>query len=268
MKLHALQYYGGKSADGTGVGKWIKELLPSDLDVTYAEPYAGMLGVLLQRPAAINEIASDLNGRVVNWWMMVRDRTDEFHHIMEFTPYSESYFKECRETIDEGTPLERAIKFHVVVQMSQAHTDGQSGFSINYGAARRCSPPGIIAERVRRLADRLRYVQLLDRPALDILDRLSEVKRAVIYCDPPYRTADTTSYAVVRDHADLADVLWRQKGKVAISGYNDEWDDLDWQRHEFKTFFSSLGTTPEHKAVERVEVLWTNYDATMQGSFW
>ena len=184
--------------------------------------------------------------------------------MLEFTPYSERYFAECRKTIDDGSPLERAIKFQVVVQQSQAHTDSSRAFSVHYTTSRRSDPPGVIAPRVRRLSDRLRYVQLLDRPALDILERTADVDEAVVYCDPPYRTADTTPYTVVED-SDLIDVLRRQRGRVAISGYGSEWEALGWHRHEFDTFFSALGSGVE-EASERTEVLWTNYEPDRQVS--
>ena len=48
-------------------------------------------------------------------------------------------------------------------------------------------------------------------------------------------------------------------GKVAISGYGDEWNKLGWYRYEKADSFSDIKTAVHSK---RVEVLWTNYDAS------
>ena len=38
-----------------GTGRWITSLLPQRAGVLYCEPFAGMLGVLLQRPPSKSE---------------------------------------------------------------------------------------------------------------------------------------------------------------------------------------------------------------------
>ena len=53
------------------------------------------------------------------------------------------------------------------------------------------------------------------------------------------------------------------RGRVALSGYGTEWDGLGWRRHEFVTFLSTAGQAGERRK-ERVEVLWTNYQPTVQ----
>ena len=79
--LRGLKWVGGKSAaSALGTGKWITSLLPYDR--TYAEPFAGMCGVLLQRFPSAEEIVNDLDERVVNWWRVVRDRPDEIQRLI------------------------------------------------------------------------------------------------------------------------------------------------------------------------------------------
>ena len=86
MTLSALSYYGGKSGGhgSSGRGRWIASLLPGDTRTLYAEPYAGMLGILLQRAPAKLEIVNDLNRRIVNWWRVVRDHPDELARMMRY----------------------------------------------------------------------------------------------------------------------------------------------------------------------------------------
>ena len=74
--------------------------------------------------------------------------------------------------------------------------------------------------------------------------------------DPPYADTNNEPYAVVRhDREETADLLKAQRGKVAISGFDDEWDGLGWLRHERE---KSVNVTKAR--TRRLEVLWTNYE--------
>ena len=125
-----------------------------------------------------------------------------------------------------------------------------------------------MCEGLSNLTDRLRYVQLLNRPAESILERMVENDKAVIYADPPYSTADTTTYNVdAIDKPLLLELFAAQRGKVAISGYNDEWDTLGWERHEEATYTNAGDPDKPNRDYKRVEVLWTNYPAGSQTEF-
>ena len=261
---HALSYYGGKSVAATrGVNAWIRSLLPSDLEVTYCETHAGMLGILLSRPKARIEIANDLNSRIVNWFDVVRTQRSRFEDMLRFTPCAAETFALARSTIDEGTPLERAWKFHVVVNMSMFHTDGDSGgFGLSFNGANHNahSMKGAL-ERLESIRKRVEFVQFSNLPALQLLERMADIPAAVLYVDPPYETANTGPYAVnVADFAATCDALRQQRGRVAVSGYRDEWDVLGWERHERRAFASLKGVVEN-----RTEVLWCNYTPEIQG---
>ena len=121
-------------------------------------------------------------------------------------------------------------------------------------------------ERVNVVAKRFWNVQLENTDAVNLLERLCGIERAVIYVDPPYLTAFTQPYNVNQiDVEQMRELLSAQIGQVAISGYADEWDSLDWQRHELKT--TRTNKPHESKGARPVvEVLWTNYDAYEHGS--
>lgn len=265
-------YFGGKNTHRPGgVGKWIVSMLPYKKDSAYIEPFAGMLGILTARLTADIEIVSDLNGRVANWWKCVRDCRDELMFRLTYQGPCEELFHEYKSSLDEGDPVDRAAKFYHVITQSRMKGDGESGWSGRYVPRGR---PFFSTERLidglESLADRLRYVQVLNRPAEFILERVAHLPHTMIYADPPYSTADTTSYGVDNiDKPALIELFKAQQGQVAISGYNDEWDELGWERHEFDTYVSSsdADATPHRKSkrvVERTEVLWTNYTAGSQ----
>lgn len=117
------------------------------------------------------------------------------------------------------------------------------------------------SERVDALAERLWNVQIENSDALRLLERLAREETAVIYCDPPYYSADHSPYSGAPDFEALAEALKAQRGRVALSGYPGEWDSLGWHRSESSTVHRPIGAMERGKSPEpRREVLWTNYD--------
>lgn len=219
-KFSALGYYGGKSfLSRNGTGQWIAALLPQELDHTYVEPFAGMLGILLQRREARHEIVNDLNDRLINWWRVVRDLPQEFEHLVRHTPHSRSEFERSLQHLDDGSDLERAIAFHTVIQQGILSGDNKASFALRRSSGIRTVWD---AGRVHTLAARLRNVQIECRDAVQVLEDMAETKHSTIYIDPPYAGSCTTPYRMGLESIDLerlGEAMCRQQGKVAISGY-------------------------------------------------
>ena len=78
----------------------------------------------------------------------------------------------------------------------------------------------------------------------------------------PYKT-DRKLYAGQVDRDRLVDVLRMQRCFTAISGYEGEWDDLDWHVYSKKTHATIKRRKGEGDA-PRVETLWTNQPADQQ----
>lgn len=116
-KPRGLAYHGGKS-NYYGKSSWICEQLPEPIyEQLYAEPYGGMAGVMMERQRVRTEIYNDLNGRLVNWWLAVRDEPDEFARLVRLTPRSEQLYEEAIEQVDDESlpPIRRALAFHILL---------------------------------------------------------------------------------------------------------------------------------------------------------
>ena len=270
-KLSGIPYYGGKSARSSrGVGTWIASLLPPPPVMAYIEPFAGMLGVLLQRPPARQELAADRNCDVINWWRVVRDEPRAFSHLVEYTPQSRAeYLAACRLLTTTPPPdvnappdVRRALAWTAVIIQGRMRSDGNIRPN-NWSAAYNCQPSTVSRQQVAALAERVRQLRLEVADACDLLERAVADPDTVVYCDPPYRTSVTRHYQQeMVDWSRLTDVLRRQRGRVAISGFHDEWDHLGWRRHEHETF-CSIGYTGDERGT-RTEHVWTNYEPPRQ----
>ena len=103
---------------------------------------------------------------------------------------------------------------------------------------------------------------------LDFRELIPRYDRAgtLFYCDPPYvpetRVGGGYTYEMTRaDHEDLVEILQAVKGKVMLSGYqNDLYDGLGWRVVKWKTNTSG-GRLRDGIVNTRTECLYMNYDA-------
>src|SRR5579884_499797 len=85
-KVIAFGWYGGKFSHLN----WLLPLLPEAQH--YCEPFAGSAAVLLNREPAPVETYNDIDGEVVNFFRVVRDRWPELQRVIALTPFSREEF--------------------------------------------------------------------------------------------------------------------------------------------------------------------------------
>ena len=237
-----MTWFGGKSERF----KWIVKNLPAARRKQwYVEPFAGMLGVLLNRRKSGIESVNDLNDRVVNFWQVIRENPDELDSLLEATPWSRTEFANSFSTIDEGSPIERARKFVVTVSQGMMKTDNVKSDGEFFWFTRLASPTLMLrGGRISRLADRLRYTQLENMDAVKMIERIYDkvpnlsFGEVVLYLDPPYRTARTEIYRESVDFERLDAILPKAPDhvKIAVSGYGDDYDFLGWRASRSLTY--------------------------------
>ena len=221
----ALPYYGGKHPRKRET-QWIVSQLPvPGPDDLYAEPFCGMCGVLLSRRRTSFEMICDINDRLINWWLVVRDRPEEFGELLELTPqWSQGVFERATNDLDCDDPVRRALAYHIVVagSMTKQDTATNGQWSAMWSGAGFSMPVWGRAD-ISALQDRTRQVLIRNDDGVEALERLAGDSRNVIYCDPPYSSADTKNYRFLPDYDRLREALLAQKGQVAVSGYGSEW---------------------------------------------
>ena len=251
-----LTYYGGKQR----LAQQIVPLMPEHR--SYLEPFAGGAAILFAKPRAERETLNDLDGTIVRFWRVVRDRPDELAAAVAATPYSRAEWQASREEADDDLEAARRL----LVEVDQSFSRSRESWSIPcIGEGRGRWQPGSWANlppKVLAAATRLQGVALEHRDALELLPRWDKPD-ALIYADPPYtgprRTEPGKGYRVERDTlwADLvAALLELRHARVILSGYPcDEADDLGWRTVPLRmkrTVQSRDGATLE----DAPEVVW------------
>ena len=119
------------------------------------------------------------------------------------------------------------------------------------------------AEKIMQAAERLRGVQIENRPAVELIPRFN-YPNVLIYADPPYvlGTRHGKQYRFEMDDKnqnDLLDTLLAHKGPVLLSGYDNKLynDRLQgWYREETICYSQVCS--------KKREVLWMNFEPVKQ----
>ena len=267
QKLEGLNFYGGKHPMNP-INHWISGILGEPRGL-YIEPFAGQLGLLVSREESKNELVNDAHSWVYNWWKTIRDNPDELAYLIDNTARSRQLFEELThrqmKSMRDGYIAQTvfdAWNFFVVCNFSVHH--GIETRPGQYGVRFKANKSYKIweASTVGALNKRLKRVQIENVCATRVIEKSLDVEDSIIYCDPPYHTADTTAYGKWDlDFKLFADLVMEHKGNIAISGYNDEWDKLlkyGWHRHELEVKTPMTAHTNNTQA-PRTEVLWTNF---------
>lgn len=265
-KIIAFGWYGGKYSHLN----WLLPLLPKTLH--YCEPFGGSAATLLNREPSPVETYNDIDGEVANFFRVLRDQKEELIYAIGMTPFSRQEFRVAIETEVNGeeiSELERARRFFIRARqvrtgLAQTATIGRWA---NCLRTSRAGMAGAVSrwlgsvEGLEYIASRLLRVQIENGNAADVIKRYDS-KDTLFYCDPPYphgSRGDKNAYKyemLDEDHKDLAAILHKIKGKVALSGYRCELLDelyIDWNMH--------VAETKKALSVKsnRTEILWTNY---------
>jgi DNA adenine methylase len=257
-------YFGGKSR----LAPWIASLVPEHR--VYVEPYAGSAAVLFaKRPAAI-EIINDLDGNVVNFFRVLRDREAELNRALAYTPYSRDEYAAADLAEPDLDDIERARRF--LVRCTQGHNaagaGGRAGWS--NGIRRNQSQAATVVNLVDRLpqvAQRLRQVVIENRDVVECIAAY-DAPDAVLFVDPPYLASTRASRDDYRldiadesEHRRLATALHAYSGTVLLSGYPSPlYDELfgDWWRASMEVTRPSSNQRGRSGASLGVEVVWSS----------
>ncbi len=265
-KLIAFGWYGGKFSHLD----WLMPLLPECHH--YCEPFAGSGAILLNREPSPIETYNDLDGEVVNFFRVLREQKEAVIDALSLTPFSREEFAIACEVDPNLTPLERARRFYVrarQVRTGLAQT-ASIGRWANCKDTSRAGMSGVVSrwlggiDKLDTIANRLLRVQIENRPAIDVIN-LYDSPTTLFYCDPPYiheTRGDSKAYGYEMtnaDHEQLAIVLNKAVGKVAISNYDCELMNDLFPASKWHKRFSAEKTIHSTKDT-RQEVVWLNYD--------
>lgn len=247
------------------IANWIIQHFPEHH--SYLEPFFGSGAVLFTKPRSNIETVNDLNGEIVNLFKWIREDPEKLAYAVSLTPYARDVYEGAYIKTEDD--FAKAV--NMLIKMQMGHGFRQTGEKVGwkmdiqgrekaYAATQWSKLPEIIFQA----ADRLRGVQIENRPALSIIQRFA-FPNVLIYADPPYlmkTRCGRKQYShemTDDDHLDLLKALKNHPGPVLLSGYASKMYDevlFGWHR---ETIHSA-----DQKARPREEVLWMNFEPSVQ----
>lgn len=288
-----LRYYGGKWR----LAERIIRLFPPHH--IYTEAFGGAASVLLQKPRSPAEIYNDLDGEVVNVFLVLQvpARARRLEQLLRVTPFSRAEFeKSYRHSADQVERARRTIirSFMGFGSDSITRVKTAKGYGFNTRIStmktgfrsnswRSNTPAAVDWSRYPNFlpifAERFRGVVIENRDALKVLAK-ADRSDALHYVDPPYPKGVRNNGAsqsrvehnyrhemTDKDHRRLADLLHSLKGMAIVSSYPGklyselyrDWFPVEWTGENFC-----------HNAQTRTECVWMNLNcrqAALQGCF-
>lgn len=230
---------------------------------SYLEPFFGSGAVLFNKPRSNIETINDLDGDVINLFDWIKRDPERLAHEIYWTPYARAIYEDAFASIPTGS-LEKAVNFYIRLNMGHGfRTNGEKvgwkndvqGREKAYAAQDWIHLP----EKIMTAAERLRGVQIENRPAPTLIQRFN-YPNVLIYADPPYvlSTRHGKQYRHEMDdrqQENLLDALLTHKGPVLLSGYdNDLYNDRlrTWYREETECY--------TQVRTKKKEILWMNFE--------
>ena len=264
----AFGWYGSKAR----LAPRIAEMAAAIPHRVYVEPYAGSAAVLFRKPRSPVEIINDIDGQVVNFFRVLRDRPAGLARACRLTPYAREQYESDAEC-DAASDMERARRFWA--RCAQSFNSGGAGRRAGWGIS---AKPGSndarsaagLAAQLEAIAERLSGVFIEHCDALDVIARYAGPD-ALAYADPPYLSATRTGPTRSRKgdyrhelgadgHRALAAALRATAAAVLVSGYDHPlYEDLfaGWHRTEIRVTKPSANHSSAG-ARHTVEVIWSN----------
>lgn len=225
--LHQLvPWFGGKAA----LSKWIvTEFGPHS---SYFEPFTGGCAILFRKLIAPHETINDLHEDVTNLARVIADTADHQKLVrsLAYRINCEALQREARDRLRKPfvAGVDRAADFLYASWLAMngyIGTQQHLGYAAQYKRASSSKSHKLQAaiESIRWWHDRMKHVAVLNRDGFELLAKVPDDSKTVVYCDPPY-VVKSGRYRIdfaVGDHERLAQALARfRKTRVVVSYYD------------------------------------------------
>ena len=179
IKSPVLKYYGSKFR----IGQWVIEHFPKHRH--YVEPFGGAANVLLLKEPSKLETYNDLNGRIVNFFRVLRDEPEELIRLINLTPWARDEYEFCLCEPEAEDRIERARRlfFHLWMNYNGAYITHKGSWR-RHKSGTRSVTADIKPENLFEASTRFLKIQIENRDAFKLIKEFDSPD-TLFYLDPP-----------------------------------------------------------------------------------
>jgi DNA adenine methylase len=252
-----ISYYGGKQ-------KMLKDLMPIiPKHRIYCEPFFGGGALFFEKPKSEVEIINDINGEVVNFYRVVKNKYPELQKEIRATLHSREVYNEAMIIYKNPrlfTDVQRAWALWTATSQGFSNKIGSWGFGKDPKTEKALANKR--EEFTKEYAERFETVQIENNDAVKVIER-ADTKDTFFYCDPPYIGSHMGHYSgyTENDFAELLKILSKIKGKFLLSSYPNELLAEYTKKFKWKTQkVEKLVAVTKNTNKTKTEVMTMNYD--------
>lgn len=232
-----------------GKTKTMKHIIPHlPYKNTWVEVFGGSMAITLARRKSKLEIYNDRYGGVVDFYKCLHDKhkMEALIARLDVQIHSREYYYWALETWEDvQDPIERAARWYYTIQASF----GCKGNTFGRATSGAQTMGTKLTTNLRHFPDihtRIKDMTMENRNYKELMESYDSPV-TVFYCDPPYMNTSGSMYKhefTENDHREFLETVFRMKGFVAVSGYNNPlyqnqaWDDI----YTWDQFISVEGT--------------------------
>jgi DNA adenine methylase len=280
LQKSPLKLIGAKSR----IRGWLYQFFPEH--ETYIEPFLGSGTVLIGKPPAAGEIASDLNYYVINFFKVLQDNPEEFwsqylSYKAILLVWGKGQFEHLKKiVVKTNDPVIKAVAFYLITKVCmngiwRLNKAGECNSSYCGQTTGRGFMDREFFDAVLERIKDVNFIHINAKIAVTSSIFLPDQDKMFMFLDPPYRYTGkikenkgcVTTYNGLRfteqDHIDLESYLRQLSCKWLMTINDDEvirelYKDYDIIPHDVRYCASQ---TPAGRGL-RPELLVANYDIT------
>ena len=216
------KYWGGKSF----IVDWVISHFPENYEqLIYVEPFCGAANVLFKKNPQKFEKINDLDQHLMCIFTAVREHPSKLFNMLDNTLYGCNelnyafdllHSKKCKDYVKIAW-----AKF-VLLEFSMFASGKRNSFTSNFKRqSAKFFRDKVCLKKFNKFKQRLKYVELLSRPATRIIE-LFDSPDTFFYLDPPYPETNNEGYKkgckfTIDDFNKLTEQLKKIKGKYLLS---------------------------------------------------
>ena len=245
--------------------KYLLPLIPEHKG--YVEVFGGAGWLLFAKSPSNWEVINDLDNNLSNFWIVIKNNTNEFIKSFKNEIISRYVFNEYKKVYKSKTYVDNIHKAHILYYLLKAGTGaslpdgGGCGFGRSKGKSRLRLDK--LPEDIKKAHNRLLNVTIECKDFRDILTYYDN-EDTFFYLDPPYRNITRSSYPVGEfkdeDYYDLSELCKNLKGKFLLSINNDPFIRCLFSDFNIKNIAVPYSQSKENKGRKNYkELIITNY---------
>lgn len=209
-------------------------------------------------------VVNDINDRLINYMLTIKERPEELYRECSALPYSESLYEKWKWEPWPVDNLQSAVRFYYLMRVcfgggGHKYKNG-IGLSKTQNKAKQLMSA---TELIPKMAELIKSWNILNRDFEEVIN-FYDTKETLFFLDPPYHSHEDMYFGGFqeKDHIRLKNALDMIKGKAIVCYYDSPLiSELyeDWYRVEYDTASQIKNRQDGEKCPIRTELILMNY---------